>query len=169
MLKRANEHQINFDLSFSEDSKSLILNIISESDLHTLLADLTENAIIASQNSSKKNILVQIVFSSDLTSIEILDSGESFAPEVLHNIGRKPVTTHPEEGGSGIGLMTTFEIAAKYKASFTIDELPDEVSFTKKIAVCFDGLAQYRINTTLIRKTELLTSLQTKIKSEIII
>ncbi len=54
MLQKAKAHGINFDLSVSGSVKYLVENVIGESDLNTLLADLIDNAIIAVKNCEKK-------------------------------------------------------------------------------------------------------------------
>ena len=55
-------------------------------------------------------------------------------------MGKKRVTTHKGEGGSGIGLMTMFEILNKYKASYRLDESPDKDGFTKCVKIILDNL-----------------------------
>ncbi|MDF2843341.1 MAG: hypothetical protein K0R00_1767 [Herbinix sp.] len=145
MCQKSNENCINFDLSISGSIKYLIQNIIDEIDVQTILSDLIENAIIATKKSTKKKIMVNIGLSNNIYSIDIFDSGEPFTVEILLNIGLKNTTTHLYEGGSGIGLMTVFEISHKYKASFVVEYLSDEHFFTKKVSVCFDNLGQYRI------------------------
>lgn len=148
MLQKAKENYINLDVSLLGDINSFIDNLIDESDMRTLLADLIENAIIASRVSSNKNILIIMGLSANYYSIEVLDSGAPFTEDILLNLGIKQSTTHTNEGGSGIGLMTIFEIIKKNHASFTIEELANNNLFTKKITICFDNLNQFRIRTT---------------------
>ncbi len=147
MNQKANEYQIGFDLSISGSVKYLIANIIDEIDIKTLLADLVENAIIATKNCKWKNILINIGISNNYYSIDIFDSGEPFTIETLLNLGLKRTTTHTTEGGSGIGLITAFEISKKYQASFVIEDFFDDTLFTKKVSIWFDKLGQYRIKT----------------------
>lgn len=147
MSKKAQEHGINFDVTLSRSITQLIKQTIEEADLRTLLADLIENAIIATKKSSSKNILINLDFSGDCYSIDVFDSGELFKAETLDKIGLKRTTTHAKEGGSGIGLMTVFELIKKCQASFAIEELPDNQLFTKKVSVCFDQLGEFRIKT----------------------
>lgn len=76
--------------------------------------------------------------------IDIFDSGVAFEQETLINFGREKTTTHANAGGSGIGLMTVFEILNFYSASFIIEEFSDsDNTFSKKISVKFDNLNQY--------------------------
>ena len=77
-----------------------------------------------------------------LYNIEIYDSGPPFSKEVLSSLGIRPVTTHKEQGGSGIGLMTVAELCRKYNAGFAVVELTDSPAYCKKISVCFGGREQ---------------------------
>lgn len=146
-LQKANENKIIFDLSISGNLENCIKNTVNELDLRTLLADIIENALYATIRSTKKNILVNMGVYEPFFSLEIFDSGEVFTFETLLNIGLKRVTTHLNDGGSGIGLMTIFEIIRKYRASFILEEFMDTKLFTKKISVQFDNLCQFQIKT----------------------
>ncbi len=138
MLKKASEYYIKFDLTISIKVKDILESVISETDLNILLADLLENAIIATKLSGIKAILTNIAAINDKFLIEVLDSGVPFQTE--H-------TTHAEEGGSGIGLMSVYEITQKYQASIIIDEEMEKSGFTKKISILFDGNKQFKIIT----------------------
>ena len=65
---------------------------------------------------------------------------------LLYHMGKKKYTTHKADGGSGIGLMVTWELLKKYQASLIIDEnvFVDDV-FTKKIMICFDKKNAYKL------------------------
>ena len=147
MLQKAASYQIDFDLSVIGDVKYLFHKIIDESDARTLLADLIENAIIATKKSVKKKIMVHIGLSDDCYSINVFDSGAPFEPETLLQIGIKQTTTHQGDGGSGIGMLNTYELSKKYNASLVIDESAHSNSFTKNVSICFDNLGQYRVTT----------------------
>ena len=41
---------------------------------------------------------------------------------MLEKLGKKPSTTHKDEGGTGMGFMNTFDTLRKCKASLTIEE-----------------------------------------------
>lgn len=157
MLQKSSTYEIDLDLSLSGSVIYLIQNMIDESDLKTLLADLIDNAIIATKKCVRKNILVHIGISNDYYSIDIFDSGEPFTIEALQNIGCAQFTTHQNEGGSGIGLMSTSEISKKYQASFIIEELDDINCFTKNVSICFDNLGQYRIKSNHVDYRDLLS------------
>ena len=158
MFRKAAEYQISFDLSLSGSVKYMVENIISELDMRTLLADLIENAIIATKNPARKNIMIHMGITGSCYCIDILDSGIPFTIETLLNLGIKQTTTHTNEGGSGIGLMTAFDIIKKYRASFIIEDFVINNLFTKKVSVCFDDLEQYRINTMRICVKETLSN-----------
>ena len=68
-------------------------------------------------------------------------------------MGKIRYTTHGDSGGSGIGLMTAFEILRTCKASFLLDECINNTPYSKVISICFDGLGQIRIHS---RRPEIL-------------
>jgi hypothetical protein len=157
MLKKAVIADTVFDLTVTGSIKYMAENIISETDLNTILADLIENALIAVGKSSVKKVLVSLGIVNDIYVISVYDSGEPFNVEVLSAFGNKKITTHAYEGGSGIGLMTLCDIASVYNASIVIDELIPRVSgYSKEISVRFDQLGQFTVNTPDIKKKELI-------------
>ena len=147
LLLRANECDITFDFSTDADIKYMTENVIPEKTLNTLLTDLTENAIIATNYSSKKNVLLQITVENHHYKIAVFDSGINFEPETLAKLGNTRSTTHKSTGGSGIGMMTTFDLKREYNASFEIIEMPENSVYTKQVAFCFDNLGEYRVKT----------------------
>lgn len=136
MLQRASGQNIDFDVTLFEDM-GLVTELISGEDLRTLLADLLENALIAVSGCKTKKVLLTMGSRNRLFTIEVYDSGPPFPKEVLSGFGVRPVTTHKDEGGSGIGLITVGELCTKYGASFTVEELPSGPFYTKKVSVCF--------------------------------
>jgi len=56
---------------------------------------------------------------------------------VLEKLGQQRITTHKNEGGSGIGMMTVCEICRKYYASLRIIPIKDDI-FSKSVSVIFD-------------------------------
>ena len=147
MSQKAYDYQISFDISITGSVTYFIDHHICELDAKTILADLIENAIIATKKSDKKKILVNIGVRSNFYIIEVYDSGDPFTTETLLNIGYKKTTTHQKEGGSGIGLMTILEISKRYQASFIIEEFSGNDLFTKKVSIFFDNLALFQIKT----------------------
>ena len=121
---------------------------ITLSDFTTLLADLTENAIIATSSSVSKFIKVTIRNTSGILSLEVYDSGALFDKNVIMFFGKKQITTHASESGNGIGLMNTYQLMEKYNASFIIDEkIDDTIKYTKKVAFIFDGNKRFSLRT----------------------
>lgn len=140
MSQKCYLNKMDFKVSLNADILYLTQHIIDETDLCTLTADLLENAIIACQNQPAKNILLVIGIENRHYYLNIFDSGTPFQSDTIKFIGKIRTTTHADTGGSGIGLITTFEIAKKYKASFYIEEINNTSMYTKKISFCFDDL-----------------------------
>lgn len=140
--QRCHGEQISFDCNFNQDISSIAetKDSPSEKELSTLLADLLENALIATRRHQGKHIFLYMGITEGTFSLEVWDSGDKFPKEVLYHFGRKRYTTHKNEGGSGIGLMVTYELLKKYQASFLIDETDSPDSFfSKKVIISFDG------------------------------
>lgn len=159
LLNKSIKNNTTFDLTVTADVKSIMTDLVNENDLNTLILDLGENAVIAVSTMNTRNILMVMGIENNCFSINIYDSGNQFEPYVISNLGLKRVTTHKKTGGSGIGLMTTFELLKKYNASFVLDEAINSQSFSKKVSVCFDGLNQYRIHT---KRDEILNILKNR-------
>lgn len=146
MLNKSIASGICFDVCISGSIKFLIENEINETDLNTLLADLIENAIIATKASYTKKILVNIGISDNCYYIDIIDSGIPFKIETFDKLGKGKATTHQNDGGSGIGMLTTFDLLAKTKASLLIEELHyNSLDFSKRITIKFDKKNQYTV------------------------
>lgn len=136
-------NKIDFKISLNADMLYLTQHIIDEADLCTLIADLLENAMTACKNQPTKNILLVTGMEKQHYCLNIFDSGTPFQSDTIKLMGRIRTTTHADTGGSGIGLITAFEIARKYKASFYIEKITDTSTYTKKISFCFDNLYIY--------------------------
>ncbi len=159
MLGRAAAGGVSFDLSLTGSVRYMLESVVSESDLNTLLADLIENALIAVKNSAAKKVLVGIGAADDIYFVSVYDSGEPFPAEVLESIGKKRITTHAGEGGSGIGLMTLHEIISAHKASLLIEQLDDNAAgYAKRVCILFDGLGRLEIDTPCLNKKEQINS-----------
>ncbi|MCM1467031.1 MAG: GHKL domain-containing protein [Alistipes sp.] len=131
---------IDFKISLNTDIPQMTQEVIDEPDLCTLTADLLENAIIACKNQPVKNILLVIGIEDQHYFLNIFDSGVPFKLDTIQLIGKIRTTTHADTGGSGYGLITAFELARKYKASFYLEKNNDTPLYAKKISFCFDGL-----------------------------
>lgn len=151
---------ISFDLTVGEEPYYLVNNIISQTDLQTLLCDHIKDAIIAVESAgiADGRILVTIEKKDSIFEIAIRDNGVDFDVDTLARIGKEQVTTHADDGGSGIGFMTTFETLRTTKGSLIITEYEQKTPFSKSIAFVFDGLNRFVIST--YRKKELEKAIQ---------
>lgn len=144
------KNEIRFDLQICGNIYKMINNVINKETLEILLADHIKNAIIAVKHSenSNKSILVKLGKIGDYYGVCIYDSGIEFKEETLKTLGKKPSSTHLDEGGSGMGFLNTFDTLNKYKASLIIDEIgmPCEENYTKVIMIKFDGKNEFRVN-----------------------
>ena len=145
MREKAHMLQIEFDCIIDMDVKEMIKECISEDSLCTIIADLTENAIIATKKCEIKNVLIKLHKKDGAHCISFYDSGIPFEAYTIENAGKKRASTHLDEGGSGIGLMSTFELLKESKASFVIDESIESDVYTKEVAVLFDGKGEFRV------------------------
>lgn len=148
MYIKATAHNIDFNLIINQDIHYLINNLITQTDLETLLCDHIKDAIIAINSGEviKGKILVTITMNDDIYEISIKDNGVDFEVDTLAKLGLERVTTHKDIGGSGIGFMTTFETLKKSNASLIITEHETKTPFSKSITFRFDGLNAFIIN-----------------------
>jgi len=141
---------IDFDLQLNGNIFHMINTFIPKEDLEILLADHIKNAIIAinSSDNINKSILVRLGLINDYYSLYVYDSGIEFEPDTLSNLGKMPITTHADNGGTGFGFMNTFDTLRKYNASLIINELnpPCSDNYTKSIVIRFDGKHDFIIN-----------------------
>lgn len=149
MQSECNKNKIEFILKLSGNIHQMTNNAVSKEDLEILLADHIKNAIIAINHTENINRTIMVKFGKidSIYSINIYDSGAEFELETLDNLGKKPSTTHAEEGGTGMGFMNTFETLEKYKASLTIEEYnkPSKDNYTKLISIKFDNKNEFKI------------------------
>ena len=143
------KNKIDFQLQLSGNIHHMINNYIDKEKLEILLADLIKNAIIAinySENTNK-SILVRLGIIESIYSLYVYDSGIEFELETLSNLGIKPSTTHADNGGTGMGMMNTFDTLKQYEASMTIHEYgkPCKENFTKLIQITFDKKNEFKI------------------------
>lgn len=128
------------NLSDSLDKK------ISATDFNSILADLIENAFIATKCNQGHHI--HVVISAINPTIDVYDSGAPFDIKVLANLGLKRITTH-KGTGSGIGLTSIYEFTSKYNARLTIDETAQiDSRFTKKVSISFNTEKEYKLITS---------------------
>ena len=122
-------------------------NKLRKGDIHTLLAYLIDNAINSALGLPNAKVRVEFGEADGNPFIRIYDSGEQFDEGVIAKLGKEQITTRAGVGGSGIGLFDSFEILAKYGASFTIDEVTQSFNFTKVIEIAFDGRHSFTVRT----------------------
>ena len=147
MQQKAEAAHITFDVKVRGDVREMLQQALSEQDAATLLADLLENAIIATSCTDQaKYVLAEISGQAGDYYFCVSDSGIPFPQEVLRSWGVQRVTTHKETGGSGIGLMTIYEICNKYHASFSIENTGENDVYRKRVAVYFDGKCKAALN-----------------------
>ncbi len=147
--QKAADAGITFHVTLDCNGRDFLKNTADEASLNTLLADLLENAIIATKYNNGKYILLNIGMLSRHYCLHVFDCGIPFTKEVLASLGQEQITTHADDSGSGIGLMQTYEILKQQSASLLIDEFePDSGLYTKKISVVFNKQSQYTLYTT---------------------
>lgn len=143
------KNKIDFQLQINGNIHHMVNTYIGKGELEILIADLIKNAIIAINHSKNinKSILVRLGIIDGAYSLYVYDSGIEFEIDTLINLGIKPSSTHEKDGGTGMGLMNTFDTLKKYKASLIIDEYgkPVNDNFTKVIKIIFDNKNVYRI------------------------
>ena len=143
------KNKIEFELQISGNIHYMVNNLISKEDLEILLADHIKDAIIAINHTDNinKSILVKIGEIGGIYSLYIYDSGIEFEKKTLSKLGKEPITTHANEGGTGMGFMNTFDTLQKYQASFIINELnePNKDNYTKVLIFKFDKKNESKI------------------------
>lgn len=144
------ENNIDFDLQLNGNLYHMVNTFIPKEDLEILLADHIKNAIIAinSSDNINRSILVRLGLIDNYYSLYVYDSGVEFETDTLSNLGKKPVTTHDNNGGTGFGFMNTFDTLKKYNASLIINELnpPCPDNYTKSIVIKFDDKHDFIVN-----------------------
>lgn len=121
---------------------------LHKDDIHILLSYLCDNAMISALGLPNAKVRVELGETiKQEPLIRIYDSGEQFDKKVLAKLGLEQITTRAGVGGNGIGLFTVFQILEKYGASFTLDEAPQSIGFTKFIEIAFDGRHSVMVRT----------------------
>lgn len=143
------KNNIDFNLQINGNIYYMINHFIPKEELEILLADHIKDAIIAIKHTDNinKSILVRIGEIEECYGIYIYDSGIEFEQETLRDLGKKPSTTHADEGGTGMGFMNTFETLRKHKASLVIKELgkPSKENYTKIVMIKFDQKNEFKV------------------------
>lgn len=149
MQSECNKNKIEFILKINGNIYHLINNIIAKDRLVTLIGDHLRDAIIAINNSSNtyRSIMAILGMKDNTYEFRVYDTGIEFEIETLLKLGLEPATTHKDQGGTGIGFITTFETLKETKASLVIEENHPEndKDYTKCVSIKFDGKNEYKI------------------------
>lgn len=149
MQAECTKNNIDFNFQIMGNVYYIINNIISVEKLEILLADHIKDAIIAIKHTDNINrsILVRLGKIEECYGLYIYDSGIEFEKETLQNLGKKPSTTHKDEGGTGMGFMNTFDTLRGCKGSLIINEIskPSKDNFTKVIMIKFDNKNEFNV------------------------
>lgn len=150
MASMAEDKGVDFTVDVEADVDQLFEEMEDSREFITILADLSENAIISAGAVKDKHVEVILTSNDNHFCLNVLDSGDRFDIDVLKNMGRKRITTHKGEGGSGIGLMSLFKTLKHTGASFTIEEFSGSEGtewYSKSVRVIFDRSSKLRIIT----------------------
>ena len=143
------KNDIEFRLQIYGNIYHIINNIITKDQLEILIADHVKDAIIAIKHTDNinKSILVKLGKIEGCYGLYIYDSGVEFKKEILENLGKKPSTAYPEEGGTGMGFMNTFDTLKGCNGSLIIKELGklSKDNYTKIIMIKFDGKNEFKV------------------------
>lgn len=148
LTAQANKDNIELNLKINLEINCLVDKLISQNNLETLIGDHVKDAIIAINHGDNKARNILLVFDKidECYEIKIYDTGIEFEIETLLKLGLQNVTTHKDEGGSGIGFMTTFETLNECNSSLIIEEYENNSNnYTKSITIRFDGRKEYKI------------------------
>lgn len=141
-------NDINFSLKITDSINYLVENVVKKEKLETLIGDHIKDAIIAINSGSPeyKSILCVLGIVRDSYEFSVYDTGIDFDIDTLLKLGVEQVTTHKDNGGSGIGFMTTFETMKECGASLVIEEYDKKTThYTKSVTIRFDGKNEYRL------------------------
>ena len=151
MKLEATKKNIDFDLKVNCSVKHLIEKFISQSELETLISDHVKDAIIAVgySESTPRSICVIFDIIDNCYRFSVYDSGIDFEIDTLVNLGLDAITTHKDDGGTGLGFLTTFGTLDKCKASLVIDEINFKNSnFSKSVNIIFDRKHEYIVRSS---------------------
>jgi len=141
-------NDITFKLKVTGSIVYMTENSIKQGKLETMIGDHLDDALIAvkASENSTRSVMATIGEVGDCYEFTVLDSGIPFEVDTLVRLGTERVTTHANEGGSGVGFMKTFETMRECGASLIITENSGGV-FSKSVSIRFDGQNQYIIET----------------------
>ena len=140
---------IDFNLMISGSIVHMVETVIKKGKLETMIGDHLQDALIAvnASDNAAGRVLAMIGEADGCYEFSVQDNGIPFEVDTLIKLGAERVTTHQENGGSGIGFMTTFETMKECGASLIIHENPPGSSYSKTVTIRFDGENRYVIET----------------------
>lgn len=142
---KAADYKVEFTAEAEEGAVEFFREQFKElTDFNAILCDLGENALIAAKHVENGKVKAVLDYAGGIATLKIYDNGALFDEKVIAEMGRTEITTHKNDGGSGIGLVTAFKILKKYSASICIDEvLADDAckadGYAKCIVIRADG------------------------------
>lgn len=147
---RLSASKIDFKLKVNGSIPYMVGEVVEQGKLETMIGDHLQNALIAvnASDNAFRSVWAIIGLAVDCYELSVYDSGVPFDVDTLVRLGKERVTTHAGNGGSGIGFMTTFEVARECNASLVVSEkIPSATDYTKSVTIRFDGKSQYIIET----------------------
>ena len=142
---KAADYKVEFTAEAEEGAVEFFREQFKElTDFNAILCDLGENALIAAKHVENGKVKAVLDYAGGIATLKLYDNGALFDEKVIAELGRTEITTHKNDGGSGIGLVTAFKILKKYSASICIDEvLADDAckadDYAKCIVIRADG------------------------------
>ena len=147
MRYRAKEKGITIDVRVPCDVQQLIPAGVPDHDISTILAELTENALLSvTGNEGKRCVFIEMGVHEHSLFVSVGDNGPPFLPEILKTLGSRRNTSRKDSGGSGIGLMTVCNLCKKHHASFYIRVLHGDIDYSKVITVLFDRQGSFSVD-----------------------
>lgn len=150
---KAADYKVEFTAEAEEGAVEFFREQFKElTDFNAILCDLGENALIAAKHVENGKVKAVLDYAGGIATLKLYDNGAPFDEKVIAEMGRTEITTHKNDGGSGIGLVTAFKILKKYSASICIDEvLADDAckadGYAKCIIIRADGNGRRVIKT----------------------
>ena len=121
---KAADYKVEFTAEAEEGAVEFFREQFKElTDFNAILCDLGENALIAAKHVENGKVKAVLDYAGGIATLKLYDNGAPFDEKVIAEMGRTEITTHKNDGGSGIGLVTAFKILKKYSASICIDEV----------------------------------------------
>ena len=143
MQEECRLNRIDFNLQLNGNIYHMTNNYVTKEELAILLADHIKDAIIAINHTDNinKSIMVRLGKIDDCFGLYIYDSGVEFSKEIFEKLGKEPITSYANEGGTGMGFMNTFDTLKKHNASLIIESIgkPCKDNYTKVIRIRFDN------------------------------